>query len=407
VKRPVLILGWIPRIVITVARSLHSYGVQVDVADFTARSPIRSRAVQRFLRLPRPDVNPAEFASQLRSLITANGYDMLIPCDDQALATMLEHYEDFNALLHVACPPPHILRNVLSKSCSLDAARSSGIRVPKTVLVTNSAQLRDLAASIPFPWILKPAEKEKHEEETKSRLVKTASELEQAFPEPAEFISPLLLQEYCEGSGVGIEMLIHNGECYGAFQHRRLKELPYTGGYAVTALAEQLDPALFQSSLALLRTLNWEGVAMVEFKVNQLTGEPVFMEINGRYWGTLSLPVISGMNFPLYHWQLAHGEMPYVPANYAVGTKWRWTVGYVARLHQLFIHAWHSSAAREAFVLTLRQLPADFGFSMRDSLFKVTDPIPAIRELFLALNFLAWTDLKKLSARVKSGNLFV
>ena len=64
------------------------------------------------------------------------------------------------------------------------------------------------------------------------------------FPTAREFTPPMLLQEYCAGAGVGVEMLMHEGNCLGVFQHRRLKELPYTGGVSVTAIAEQPDPGL-------------------------------------------------------------------------------------------------------------------------------------------------------------------
>ena len=54
---------------------------------------------------------------------------------------------------------------------------------------------------------------------------------------------------------------------------------------------------------------------MVEFKVNPNDGSAVLMEVNGRYWGTISLPIFAGMDFPWYHWQVAHGERPEIPVH--------------------------------------------------------------------------------------------
>src|SRR5262249_33673656 len=156
----------------------------------------------------------------------------------------------------------------------------------------------------------------------------------------------------------------------------------YTGGFSVTAIAETPDPALVEKSVTLLRAMRWEGPAMVEFKVNPTDGNAVLMEVNGRYWGTISLPISAGVNFPLYQWQLAHGEVPIVPHKYAVGTKWRWTAGHIGRLHGLLVAARRSSSARKALVLSLMQLPATFSPMVYDSLFKLSDPVPAILELF-------------------------
>lgn len=49
-----------------------------------------------------------------------------------------------------------------------------------------------------------------------------------------------------------------------------------------------------------MKELNWSGVAMVEFKVNKENNKVVLMEINGRFWGSLPLAVNSGVDFPLY-----------------------------------------------------------------------------------------------------------
>jgi predicted ATP-grasp superfamily ATP-dependent carboligase len=159
VKRPVLILGFIPRIVVTIARSLHRHGVAVDVADFVFASRIRSNAIRNFVRLPYAATDPVGFVNQLRSFITLHGHDLLIPTDDSALSALVEHYDDFKDLLHIACPHPDIAGLVLNKASTLEIAQKCGVRIPKTVLVLNSAQLPELVPAIPFPWILKPSAK--------------------------------------------------------------------------------------------------------------------------------------------------------------------------------------------------------------------------------------------------------
>ena len=376
-KRPVLILGWVPRIVTTVARSLHAHGVPVDVADFTTEPRPYSGAIRNFKRLPRPDVPSSDFVDELRRFIRQNCHDMLIPIDDLALAAVTDHYEQLHDILHVACPPPAVTNRVLNKVSTLEIARQCGVAVPETHIVSNSSQLLQFD-SRHFPLVLKPA-KRKWGEKFKTSILTKPEDISRNFPACREFTPPLLVQEYCEGVGLGIEMLMHHGNCVAVFQHRRLKEVPYSGGFAVAAVAESPDPVLTQKSLALLRALDWEGVAMVEFRVNG-GGPPVLMEINGRYWGSISLPVLAGMDFPLHHWKLVHGEEPEI-LPYVVGTRWRWTVGYVGRLHGLLVASRHSPAARKIFFESLREIPSDFRSPVRDAVFSAADPFPAIIEL--------------------------
>ena len=395
-NRPVLVLGWISRIVVTVAQSLHRHGIPVDVADFATAPPPTSRAIRNFRYIPRPDVDRKAFVEQLQKFIKDGGHDIVIPSDDQTLVALTEHYDDLKDLVSIACPPPQTTRLILDKYASLELAQSCGIRIPRTKLITNSEQLPALFSSFSFPWFLKPARKEISAEEIKAISLASPEDVSAAFPTAIEFNPPMLLQELCVGTGVGIEILLHEGKCIAVFQHRRIIEDPYTGGVSAIAVSERPDPVLVEKSLALLRSLHWEGPAMVEFKVDSRDGSGIFMEVNGRYWGTISLPVFAGIDFPLYHWQAVHGEVPVVPARYVTGMKWRWTAGYIERFHRIVVDSKHSRAARKELVRTLVRIPASFAPWTRDSLFRFSDPKPGLLEVFRVSGYFLRYDLTRL-----------
>lgn len=399
-RNSVLLLGWVSRIVVAVARSLHRNGVTVDVAHFADPPAPVAGAIRESRRVPRPDLDPAGFIELLGNFIRQGGHDMLIPTDDQALAALTEHYHDLKDLVYIACPPPEITRRVLDKGSTLELARKCGIQTPDSKVISNSTQLFDLRSSFPFPWVLKPATKEVRVEEKKSYILARAEEVEAEFPRAQEFTPPMLLQEYCMGFGVGVETLMHEGKALAIFQHRRLKEFPYTGGMSVTAISEQPEPLLVEKSLALLRALQWEGPAMVEFKVNPRDGKAVLMEVNGRYWGTIELPIFAGIDFPLYHWQIVHGEVPVIPRDYGAGIKWEWTCGHIHRLHGLLVAAKSSPLARKELLRSLVQFPVSFGPSTCHSLFSASDPMPAVVELLRLCKVFFRQDAKALFKRV-------
>ena len=58
------------------------------------------------------------------------------------------------------------------------------------------------------------------------------------------------------------------------------------------------DPDLVRRSRALLDAFGWCGVAMVEYKLDERTGTPYLMEVNGRFWGSLQLAIDAGVDFP-------------------------------------------------------------------------------------------------------------
>lgn len=395
---PVLILGASPRISLPVARSLYRHGIPVEIASFQPEEcEIRSRAVCEFHRLPPRQADPVAFPNALLALIRKKGFDSIFAAGDPSLASLADYYDELSALVKIGCPPPRSVERVLNKSMTLEAAQGCGIRVPFTRRVTGPADLASVSSELPFPLVVKP---EKKGAAAVSRVFyfHNLPELSQAFQ--SRGWTSVLLQEFCPGVGVGIEILIHDGDCVAKFQHRRLKEAPATGGVAVVAISEEPDPELVRISMTLLRALEWEGIAMVEFRVDRETGSCVLMEVNGRYWGSVSLPIMAGVNFPLYHWQILHGETPTVPPEYLVGMRWRWSPGLLDRMQSML-----SRKSERVFPTPLKTREllttwVDFSPQVREALWSWNDPLPFFTEVGRAVGAMSSGVLKSASRRL-------
>jgi predicted ATP-grasp superfamily ATP-dependent carboligase len=194
---------------------------------------------------------------------------------------------------------------------------------------------------------------------------------------------PVLLQEYCAGAGDGVELLLHEGRPLAAFQHRRLREVPITGGASAFRESVPLDPLLLDYSTRLLRELRWTGLAMVEFKSS--AGGPRLMEINGRVWGSLPLAVRSGMDFPRHLAELTlNGPPPdgELDTSYRVGVRARnlkldlvWIANVLlGRKHYSFLPA----PRRTQAITALLEL---FHPRLKSDVFMLEDPWPGVAEL--------------------------
>jgi predicted ATP-grasp superfamily ATP-dependent carboligase/protein-tyrosine-phosphatase len=391
---PVLILGASPRVAVPIARSLANIGVKSHVATFSTSEPhIRSRFVAGFHRLPARE--NSEFADALCSLVQQHGFDMLIPTSDGPLGVMSEHHQRLSALLYLACPQPSIVARVLNKAETLRLAEQCGIPVPKSCVIENLQQVSSLS-DFRFPVVIKPRDAKGRGirvlyAESRDSLLRTLSE---------KAIGAALVQEFCPGSGVGVEILMHRGEPLAVFQHRRLKEVPPGGGVAVIALAEEPDPKLAAASIELLRALEWEGVAMVEYRYDQATGATGLMEVNGRFWGTTGLPIAAGVDFPVYLWRIAHNQEPGIAPSFRIGTRWRHTPGYVARAHQILIHPKSIVGSGKSRWQELSDIPRDLSPAVHDALWKWSDPFPAIAELLSTIRELVKADAKWILRRI-------
>ena len=135
---------------------------------------------------------------------------------------------------------------------------------------------------------------------------------------------------------------------------------------------------------ALLKSLDWFGVAMVEFKVDPRDGVPKLMEINPRFWGSLALAIHSGVNFPHLLFRMAAHERFDAVETYRLGVKCRWLLpGDI--LHFL------SNPHR-------RKLTTEF-FRFRKSatcydIVSLKDPLPALIRILTPLTFLYDGDMQ-------------
>ncbi len=395
----VLILGAGPRLTLTIARSLKRRGVKVIVSPVSqAEDVIPSRAIDRFVTLPDNASGPDEFLQALLALIRSENIELIMPTGDGAMAILGQHYNALKNETRLGCPTPDVMEAVLNKEITLDAARRCGIPAPLSLPVADASEAKSASHKLTFPVIAKPTVR-KGASPFKVRYFKTSEAYMASAEAEPELWQDVLVQEYCPGYGVGIGTLLHDGEPMALFQHRRIKELPYSGGVSVMAVAEEPDPGIRQAALDLLREIGWYGIAMVEFRYDPASGKFWLMEINGRYWGSLFVAAKAGLDFPYYEWQLAHGQKPEPPERYAVGTKARWLSGDIMRLvgilsgPQLGFN--RPSPLREILLFFLHFSP-----HIRHAVWSVADPKPAIWECWETLKPLITRAVKKIAKLV-------
>lgn len=139
-------------------------------------------------------------------------------------------------------------------------------------------------------------------------------------------LGSFILQEYVHGDGYGVSMLYNKGEKRASFTHKRLEEKISTGGTSTLRISCR-NELLEEWAEKMLNHLQWNGVAMVEFKYNEAEKKGWFIEINPRFWGSLALPYYAGMDFPyLYYQILRDGDVEFT-SDYKEGVKVKWLLG--------------------------------------------------------------------------------
>lgn len=315
---------------IAVIRSLGRKGYHVIAADADPQSiGFYSRYAHERLVYPAPEAKPQEFCDCLLEMVKTKHVDLIIPVTDLAGQPLARARQTFTAITKLALPDDDMLKVVTDKDKTWQLAKQHGVPVPETFVVETAKEALEVAERLGWPLVVKPQSSRKLREGNRIDSFKVtyaadAADLKKQMQD-LEGRCSVLLQQYCPGVGHGVELLMSEGKPLAAFQHRRRRELPITGGPSAYREGVKLDPDLYDYSLRLLQAIRWTGLAMVEFKVGKLG--PKLMEINGRIWGSIPLAVTSGMDFPaLLAALFLHGPdviKPQLNSNYKIGVRCR------------------------------------------------------------------------------------
>jgi predicted ATP-grasp superfamily ATP-dependent carboligase len=324
------------RAALSVARSLGAAGHWVLIAAARDGSIAgSSRYASAEFIAPDPLIDPEAFADRIAAVCRSESVELLLPITDASLLAVQDRPKRF-AEITIPWPEADTVRRVANKAVVLDLAREIGLATPQQCEIGSERELKNVLDRVTLPVVVKPtrslgeADAERHKfvvahAADPDRLRKAV----QKYPRAA---FPLLLQQRIVGPGIGIFLLSWNGRLIARFAHRRIREKPPSGGVSVYCESIAMPQDLEAGSRQLLDGLGWSGVAMVEFKLDQASGRPYLMEINGRFWGSLQLAVDSGVDFPRLLVAAARGENPAPVLDYRTGVRSRWWWGDVDHL---------------------------------------------------------------------------
>jgi predicted ATP-grasp superfamily ATP-dependent carboligase len=340
-------------------RSLGEAGFEVTAADkrsvgLAARLAFWSRYCRHRFTYPDPRQNPEGAADAISRYVRDNECAAAIPVglDMTELFVLQRARIGVPAML----PSRESFAIASDKRLTFRHARDAGIPVPRTASVDEWSEFQP-------PFVLKH--------------VRAGANI---LATPAEAVSRIralngcsddhLIQEYVPGrNGYGYFGFFWQGKEVAYFMHERLVQFPKDGGPSVVARSIR-EERLRELGKRLLESLDWHGVAMVEFKRSVRDGEFYLIEINPKLWGSLDLAIAAGADFPAWIARAAiDGTLPESGGNYDVGVTYQWLIPHGVKSFVRY------PEFRGAFLRNL----ASFG--IRKDV-RLTDPLPTAAGLF-------------------------
>jgi predicted ATP-grasp superfamily ATP-dependent carboligase/protein-tyrosine-phosphatase len=309
-KRPkrekVLVLGENSQSFLTVIRSLGRKNIEVHTAWCPSDClSLYSRYIFKNHDLPSYSSKDDTWKEKLVDLMKNEKFDLIIPTNDQTIIPLQMNRKDLEPFGRIYLLDDSVFETVFNKTLANDLARSLNINLARELKVSSIDDMERILSTFSFPIVLKPEASFKENDLKNRSYVRIAQNKEELESYLVSLLSrgKVLAQEFFFGKGVGVEILAKNGSVLSAFSHERAHE-PIWGGASSYRKSIPIDPELLKASQKIIKALAYSGVAMLEYKVNPENGRWIFMEINGRFWGSLPLSVSAGIDFPYYLYQM-------------------------------------------------------------------------------------------------------
>lgn len=318
-------------------------GYEVHGIGFAGSRPISNRLASVI------EVSADDLISDLRSAFsTFSQQDCLIAGNPLIMRAVDEIKPDIRYIL----PNCESVLLATDKKRLMELARSLGIKVPgsgdgKYPLVVKLNNSENTA--------LKPDQRYK--------IVNNDKEYEEALAFFGGNSDNLIVQEYVEGKGFGVSMLLDSdSDLVDFIVHERIVEYPVEGGPSAVCMSVY-RAELVAAAYRLLRSLKWTGYAMVEFKGDYL------IEVNPRYWGSMPLLFVSGSDFFENYIRILNGRHKKIDAD-TVSYKLSSKMYFFPQAYLSIFSLLKAGKAAEAFRILKYIICA------REGIFTLRNPVP-------------------------------
>jgi len=327
---------------LAIVRSLGSKGNKLFVGETTEPSlASSSRYCFEGFMYPDPFKDTDRFLDSLIQVIQEYAIDIVLPVTDVTTLSVTANKKEIERFCSVPFADSETTDFLSNKFKVLQFAQKLNIPIPKTIFILDKIQINSLSKDLTFPVVIKPARSRVYSDNkwisTDVSYADNLEELKNVLKNRSETDFPLMLQERIVGPGIGIFVCYKRGKCIAHFCHRRLREKPPTGGVSVLSESIPVVPLAKEYTEKLLNRLNWHGVAMGEFKLDEQDNIPKLMEVNSRFWGSLQLAISSGIDFPSILVNMSENKGDNKIFDYKTSVRNRWFWGDFDRLCMLLL----------------------------------------------------------------------
>jgi predicted ATP-grasp superfamily ATP-dependent carboligase len=346
-----------------------------------------------------------EYAKAVEKIVKKMKFNVFFPVFEWSLIPVSKNRDKISSYVKLPIASHESILKCFDKLSTIKLAIENDVPIPRTYFVHNSAELKKISKEITYPAVVKPrwsmVWKNDRALHRRSGFVNSVAELVATYNSIHRYFPFPLIQEYVPGVNYSVAALYNEGRPRAFCCIKVHRAWPPTGGNSCFRESVQLDSEMRRYSETLLKALDWHGIAEVEFRVDSRDNVPRLMEINPRFWGSLSVAVKAGVDFPYLLYRMTmDGDVKGV-FNYKVGVKGRYFEQDLLYIVSLFKDASTNSGVwNQKRLQVLRNWLKFYEPGVFYDFFEVDDPLPFLFSLassplglarFLRQNNYAWS----------------
>ena len=311
---------------LAVIRSLGKQGLDVTAGEETwCATGAFSRYCSHRLVYPSPVRAEEKFVRDLIAHLRTNEYDAIFPVADPLIKLIIVHEEEISRYTRIALPTRDVFMKGYDKGATLRIARGNAIPCPETFFPESAEEMEEIVGKVGYPAIIKPRVSSGRRG---VRICNSPEELLRSYDTLVPEFGRVVVQEFIPfGGELGVYNLLNErSEPRAVTVQKRLRSYPVSGGASTLreTVKDETSREAATIALRLLKAMGWSGVAMVEFRIDARDGSLKLMEVNPRFWGSLHLSILSGVDFPyLLYRMIMDGDIE-PAADYQEGVRCRW-----------------------------------------------------------------------------------
>jgi D-aspartate ligase len=361
-----------------IVRSLGRRGIPVVVIDDEPSVARFSRYTTHYIRVAdlRDHDGIVQEVLDVGQRLGLEGW-VLYPTRDEIVAAFSLHRDRLGKTFRVPTPEWSIVRPAWDKRLTYRIADELGIPTPATWFARDLDELS--ALNVRLPVVVKPAIKERFIYETKVKGLRadTIDELAERYSEACAVIpaEEVMVQELIPGGGeaqFSYCTFFKDREAMAKMLVRRTRQRPPDFARSSTCVDTIDKPELEEPSERFLASIDYYGLAEMEYKLDRRDGRYKLLDVNPRTWGSHSIGRPAGVDFAFLLFEDQLGR-PVARCRARSGIRW---IRLTTDLPTSLLEILRGRLDWRSFLKSISRFQIE-------AVFERDDPLPALAELTL------------------------